>query len=230
MVSAVSEVDRLVVEVQGEDGDGTGHRSLHTVGYSQDGGVNMKAGVAVVTVVIAVIALIFIMIYINGLNKVVRLHEAVGESWAQVETMLQRRNDLIPNLVNTVKGYASHEEDLFTEITRLRSQWSSAGTVEEKIEQAQAMNSALGRLMVVVEAYPQLQASQNFQTLQAQLEGTENRIAVERRRYNLAVRSFNTYIREVLGSFFAKRKGLDEPQPYFEAAPGAQEVPEVQFD
>lgn len=190
----------------------------------------MKAGAAVVTIVIAFIALIFVMIYINGLNKVVRLHEAVGEGWAQVETMLQRRNDLVPNLVNTVKGYASHEEELFEEITRLRSQWSAAGTVEEKIEKAQAMNSALGRLMVVVEAYPQLQASQNFQTLQAQLEGTENRIAVERRRYNQAVRAFNTYIREVLGSFFAKRKGLEEPQPYFEAAPEAQEVPKVQFD
>lgn len=190
----------------------------------------MKAGGVVVAIVIAVIALIFVMIYINGLNKVVRLHEAVGESWAQVETMIQRRNDLVPNLVNTVKGYATHEEELFEEITRLRSQWSNAGTVEEKIDKAQAMNSALGRLMVVVEAYPQLQASQNFQTLQAQLEGTENRIAVERRRYNQAVRAFNTYIREVLGSFFAKRKGLTEPEPYFEAAPEAQEVPQVQFE
>jgi LemA protein len=190
----------------------------------------MKAGGVLAIVVIVVIGLIFVAWYINGLNKVVRLHEAVSERWAQVETVIQRRNDLIPNLVNTVKGYAGHEEQLFTEITRLRTQWAGASTVTEKIESARAMDSALGRLMVVVENYPQLLASQNFQTLQAQLEGTENRIAVERMRYNEAVRAFNTYIREVLGSFFAKRKGLQEPQPYFEAAPEAQEVPEVQFD
>jgi LemA protein len=190
----------------------------------------MKAGGIVATVIVLAVVLILVMVYINGLNKVVRLDEGVDEGWAQVETMLQRRNDLIPNLVNTVRGYASHEENLFQEITRLRSQWSDAGTVQEKIEKAQAMNSALGRLMVVVENYPELKASQNFQTLQAQLEGTENRIAVERRRYNEAVRAFNTYIREVLGGWFAKRKGLDEPRPYFEAAPEAQEVPEVQFE
>jgi LemA protein len=160
---------------------------------------------------------------------VVRLHESVGESWAQVETMLERRNDLIPNLVNTVKGYASHEEELFTEITKLRSQWSAAGTVEQKIDNARAMDSALGRLMVVVENYPQLRATENFQTLQAQLEGSENRIAVERRRYNQAVRIFNTYRREVFGKWFAKRRGLTEPEPYFEAAPEAHEAPEVQF-
>jgi len=189
----------------------------------------MKAGCALAAVAL-VIAIVLVMVYVNGMNKVVRLDEAVSESWAQVETMLQRRNDLIPNLVNTVKGYASHEEDLFMEITRLRSQWSGAGTVEEKIEKAQAMDSALGRLMVVVENYPELQASENFQTLQAQLEGTENRIAVERRRYNQAVRAFNTYIREVLGSIFAKRKGLTDPQPYFEAEPESHEVPEVKFD
>jgi LemA protein len=186
------------------------------------------AWIAIIVIVIIVIG--FVAWYINGLNKVVRLHEAVGESWAQVETMLQRRNDLVPNLVSTVKGYASHEEELFTEITRLRSQWAAAGTVEQKIGNAQAMGSALGRLMLVAENYPQLRATENFQTLQAQLEGSENRIAVERRRYNTAVRAFNTYIREVFGEFFAKRRGLTEAEPYFEAAPEAQEVPEVKFD
>jgi LemA protein len=190
----------------------------------------MKEGGIVAVVVLAVIVLGFAIWYINGLNKVVRLHETIGESWAQVETMLQRRNDLVPNLVNTVKGYASHEEELFQEITRLRSQWAGTQTVEEKIDNAQAMSSALGRLMVVVENYPDLKASQNFQTLQAQLEGSENRIAVERMRYNQAVRQFNTYIREVFGRFFAKRRGLTEPEPYFEAAPEAREVPEVDFD
>jgi LemA protein len=178
---------------------------------------------------LVIVAIAAVSWYINGLNRVVRLHEAVSEGWAQVETMLQRRNDLIPNLVSTVKGYASHEEELFSEITRLRSQWAGANTVEEKIENANAMGTALGRLMVVVENYPELKASQNFQTLQAQLEGSENRIAVERRRYNQAVRAFNTYIREVLGGWFAKRKGLTEAEPYFEAAPEAQEVPKVEF-
>lgn len=189
----------------------------------------MKAGIWIVILIIAVVIIGFVVWYINGLNRVVRLHEGVSSSWAQVETMLQRRNDLIPNLVNTVKGYASHEEELFSEITRLRSQWAGAKTVKEKIDNARAMDSALGRLMVVVENYPQLRATENFQTLQAQLEGSENRIAVERRRYNEAVRAFNTYIREVFGKFFAKRRGLTEPEPYFEAAPEAEAVPEVQF-
>jgi LemA protein len=188
----------------------------------------MKGG-WIAIIIIVIIAIGFVAWYINGLNRVVRLHEGVGESWAQVETMLERRNDLIPNLVNTVKGYASHEEELFTEITQLRSQWSAAGTVEQKIDNARAMESALGRLMVVVENYPQLRASENFQTLQAQLEGSENRIAVERRRYNTAVRAFNTYIREVFGKWFAKRRSLTEPEPYFEATPEAHEVPDVQF-
>jgi LemA protein len=189
----------------------------------------MKAGAWIGIIVIVVILLGFVGWYVNGLNRVVRLDEAVSERWAQVETMLQRRNDLIPNLVNTVKGYASHEEELFEEITRLRSQWAGARTVSEKIENARSIESALGRLMVVVENYPQLRATENFQTLMAQLEGSENRISVERKRYNEAVRAFNTYIREVFGKFFAKRRGLTEPQPYFEAAPEAETVPEVQF-
>jgi LemA protein len=196
----------------------------------KDGGDAVKAGGWVAILVIAVVVLGFVGWYVNGLNRVVRLHEAVNSSWAQVETMLQRRNDLIPNLVNTVKGYASHEEELFTEITRLRSQWAGASTVGEKIDNARAMESALGRLMLVAENYPQLRATENFQTLQAQLEGSENRIAVERTRYNEAVRAFNTYIREVFGKFFAKRRGLAEPAPYFEAAPEAEKVPEVRFD
>jgi LemA protein len=189
----------------------------------------MKAGAWIGIIVLVVIVIAAVGWYINGLNRVVRLHEAAGAQWAQVETMLQRRNDLVPNLVNTVKGYASHEEQLFSEITRLRSQWAGAGTVEKKIENANAMTSALGRLMVVVENYPELKASQNFQTLMAQLEGAENRISTERVRYNNAARNFNTYIREVFGSFFAGRKGLKEPLPYFEAVPDAEEPPEVEF-
>jgi LemA protein len=185
----------------------------------------MKAG----GYIVLVIAIVAISWYINGLNRVVRLHESVSASWAQVETQLQRRYDLIPNLVSTVKGYASHEEELFAEITRLRSQWAGAQSKEAKIENAQALEGMLARLMVVVENYPDLKASENFRTLQAQIEGTENRISVERKRYNDAVRAFNTYQREVLGGFFAKRKGLTEPELYFEAAPGAAEAPRVEF-
>ncbi|MGQ9604033.1 MAG: LemA family protein [bacterium] len=189
----------------------------------------MKAGGWIGLVVILVVVIGFVGWYINGLNRVVRLYEGVNEKWAQVETMIQRRNDLVPNLVNTVKGYAEHERELFEEITKLRSQWAGATTIEEKIENARAMGAALGRLMVVVENYPELRASENFQTLQAQLEGSENRIAVERMRYNDAARQFNTYIQEVFGRFFAKRRGLAKPVPYFEAAPEAQQVPKVEF-
>jgi LemA protein len=167
--------------------------------------------------------------YIRGLNYVVSLDEKVNEAWAQVETQLQRRYDLIPNLVNTVKGYAAHEKGLFTEITKLRSQWAKARTREEKIEKAGELERAISRLLLVVENYPELKASQNFLELQAQLEGTENRIAVARMRYNRAVKEFNTYIRTVFGSFFAKRRGLDRPYPYFKAEEKAKEVPRVEF-
>jgi LemA protein len=188
-----------------------------------------SAGAWIGLIVLVVVVLACVGWYVNGLNRIVRLHESVNEKWAQVETMLQRRNDLIPNLVATVQGYAAHETSLFEEITRLRSQWSQTSTVDEKIKNAQAMEGALGRLMVVVESYPQLRAVENFQTLMAQLEGAENRISTERVRYNDAVRAFNTYIREVFGKFFAKRRGLTQPMPYFEATPGAEKVPEVKF-
>jgi len=187
------------------------------------------AGAWISIIVLAVIILGSVGWYVSGLNKAVRLHEAVSERWAQVETMLQRRNDLIPNLVNSVSGYMTFEKGTLEEITALRSQWGQATTLQQKIDNAQAMESALGRLMVVVENYPQLKASENFQTLMAELEGTENRIATERVRYNDTVRAFNTYQREVFGKFFTKRRGLTEPMPYFEAAPGAEKVPEVKF-
>lgn len=179
--------------------------------------------------VVGIIFLLVVAWYIRGLNQVVALDEKVGESWAQVETQLQRRYDLIPNLVNTVKGYAGHEKELFVKITQLRSQWANAQSREEKIKKAGELERFLSRLLLVVENYPDLKASQNFLTLQAQLEGTENRIAVARMRYNRAVREFNTYIRTVFGSFFAKRRGLDRPHPYFEVKEEAKEVPRVEF-
>jgi len=190
----------------------------------------MKKGFLFVVIWIVVIVVIAGLIwYITGLNKVVRMDEATSESWAQVETQLQRRTDLIPNLVETVKGYARHEKEVFTYIADARKAWAGARSVQEKISAAGTLEGALSRLMLIVERYPDLKANQNFLKLQDQLEGTENRISVARMRYNQAVKAFNTYIREVFGRFFARRKGLDRPHPYFEAEQGAKSVPEVKF-
>lgn len=167
--------------------------------------------------------------FIGGLNHAVQLDEAVNSAWAQVDNQLQRRNDLIPNLVKTVQGYASHERELLMEITDLRSRWGKASTQEEKMETANQMTGALSRLLLVAENYPDLKANQNFLALQSQLEGTENRIAVERMRYNSAVKEFNTYKRTVFGSVFTSMRGLTQPREYFEAEAGAAKVPKVEF-
>jgi len=185
--------------------------------------------IAITLVVFFVLLIVCVSWYISGLNRVVILNEAVKAEWSQVETQLQRRNDLIPNLVNTVKGYAAHEKEIFTEITKLRSQWASATTRQDKIKTANKMTDAISRLLLVAENYPDLKANENFLTLQSQLEGTENRISVARRRYNEKVRDFNTYIRTVFGSFFAKRRNLDRPEVYFEAEVTAKAVPKVEF-
>ncbi|MFZ2412003.1 MAG: LemA family protein, partial [Candidatus Methanoperedens sp.] len=152
----------------------------------------------------------------------------VDAQWYQVENQYQRRADLIPNLVDTVKGYAAHEEKLFLEVTKYRSQWSAAGSQEEKIEAAKGMDSAISRLLVVVENYPQLKSSENFLALQAQLEGTENRIAVERMRYNEKVRDYNTQIKRMPSSIVANTFGFGS-KSYFEAEKGAEEAPDVKF-
>lgn len=188
---------------------------------------------AKISIVVLGIILVFLLIstgwYVSGVDRVVKLDESVKASWAQVENQLQRRNDLIPNLVNTVKGYASHEEELFTRITELRSQWAGAMSQQEKIQNAEEMGGVLSRLLLVTENYPELKANESFLTLQAQLEGTENRISVERMRYNESVRTFNAHIRTVFGNFFAGRRGLTEPSPYFEVSEESQNVPEVKF-
>ena len=188
----------------------------------------MKKGLIVLGIIIFILFLIGGRL-INGLNFVVRLDETVNSSWAQVENQLQRRNDLIPNLVNTVKGYAEQEKSLLTRVTELRSQWGKAATQQEKMGIANQMGSALSRLLLVSENYPQLKSNQNFLALQSQLEGTENRISVERMRYNNTVKQFNSYIRSVFGSFFASMKGLNNPRKYFEISEQAKEVPKVQF-
>jgi LemA protein len=181
--------------------------------------------IAGIVIFVLLVGAVFFFTY-NGL---VSAEEGVDAQWYQVENQYQRRVDLIPNLIETVKGYAAHEETLFTEVAKYRSQWTAAATQEEKIDAAKGMDSALSRLLVVVENYPQLKASENFLALQAQLEGTENRIAVERMRYNDKVREYNTQLKRIPSSMVAGMIGL-KPKSYFEAEKGAQDVPKVNFN
>ncbi len=183
----------------------------------------------VLVLVLAVLGFMVFGWYQNGYNTVIRLDQKVKSSWAQVENQLQRRFDLIPNLVNTVKGYASHEKGLLTEVTRLRSQWGQAATVPEKVEAANALSGALSRLLLVTENYPNLKANENFLTLQSQLEGTENRLAVERHRYNEAAEHFNAYQQSFIGRFFAQQTGKAQPAVYFKAEEKAVQAPVVNF-
>ena len=164
----------------------------------------------------------------TGYNGFVSAHEAVDGSWAQVETQYQRRIDLIPNLVSTVKGAAAFEKDTFVEVTEARTKWMNAGTRGEKVRAASGMEGALARLMLTFENYPTLQATQAYRDLMTQLEGTENRIAVERRRYNESVRRYNTAIQRLPGSLIANMEGFDRRE-FFEAADAAQQAPTVTF-
>ena len=174
-----------------------------------------------------------------GYNRMVGLDEAVSAAWAQVENVYQRRMDLIPNLVETVKGYAAQEQDTFTALAEARSRAGGVLEVDESLlnspeafarfQQAQdGLGAALQRLLVVTENYPDLKSNQNFLALQDQLEGTENRIAVERRRFNEAVRTYNTVIRRFPQMIFARMAGF-ESKPYFEASAGAENAPAVDF-
>jgi LemA protein len=161
-------------------------------------------------------------------NELIALDEGINTAWSEIDNQLQRRSELIPNYVNTVKGYAAHEEGIFTEIADSRSRLAGAQTVEEKAEGYNAMQSALSRLLVVVEQYPDLKANANFIALQDELAGTENRLAVARQRYNDSVRLFNTKIRSFPGSLFAGSLGFS-PRPYFEIRESAREAPQVTF-
>jgi len=176
----------------------------------------------------AVVLLVLILFFAVN-NQLVALQENTTASWAQVEAVLQRRYDLIPNLVNTVKGYATHEKTVLDDVTRLRSQWASAKTTQEKAAAATLLETSLGSLMAVAEQYPDLKASQNFRDLQYELAGTENRIAVERQRYNDALRSYNTKVRQFPGSLVAGMRGLHPSTAYFEASTSAKEAPKVEF-
>ena len=177
---------------------------------------------------IGVLFLLFILWTATAYNSFISLQTTVDENWANIEAQYQRRIDLVPNLVNTVKGYAMHESELFTAITQLRSRWQTAGTREEKIQTAQNIDGALGRLIVVAENYPQLRANENFLSLQDELAGTENRIAVARTRYNEAVKNYNTATRRVPTNIIAGLFGFQQ-KPSFQAQTGAEKAPEVKF-
>lgn len=198
----------------------------------------MKSIAAIGCAVLAIIALVVGVMAAGTYNKLVGLDEAVTTAWSQVENVYQRRADLIPNLVATVQGAADFESETLLEVTNARSRvgevnFENAPDAEQMaaFEQAQgSLSSALSRLLVVVENYPELRATQAFRDLQVQLEGTENRIAVERGRYNEVARSFNTARRSFPANTIAPLLGFDEEAAYFEADEGAEEAPRVEFD
>ena len=163
-----------------------------------------------------------------GYNTLVQQREAIDAQWAQVENQLQRRNDLIPNLVEVTKGYAKHEEDIFTAVANARAKLIGAGSREQQIEASNELSGALSRLLALSEAYPDLKANAQFARLSDELAGTENRIATERRRYNEEVRTYNTTVKQLPTALFAGCMGFQQAE-YFEAPESAQGVPKVQF-
>lgn len=185
--------------------------------------------VGIVGVGVLVLAVVIGMWFVSVGNRLVVLDEGMKSQWSQVETVLQRRFDLIPNLVATVKGYAEHEQETLTRVTELRSQWGAAQSIQEKAQVAGELQGALARLLLVAENYPELKANQGFLDLQAQLEGTENRIAVERQRYNESVQAYNTAVRQFPASIVAGLRGFAPSDAYFETAEGAAEAPKVHF-
>ncbi len=195
----------------------------------QKTGQSGKIGTGVIVlIVLAVVLLGGFFIVWGGYNKAIRFDEAVQERWAQVENVLVRRFDLIPNLIETVKGYATHEKELFENIAEARTKYFQLGSIAEKAKNASQLQGSLSRLLLLREQYPQLKANQNFLKLQDQLEGTENRIAVERKRYNEAVRAVNTYARSFFGKSFCNMAGVEKAE-YFEATEQQKAAPKVKF-
>jgi LemA protein len=185
--------------------------------------------VVVVVVLLLVVGLAVFGQYVGVKNTLVSKNEAVKAAWSQVDIVLQRRADLIPNLVETVKGYAAQEVTVFGDIAKARSALLSAGSPQEKMAANGQLDGALGRLLVITENYPQLRSNENFLRLQDELAGTENRIAVERKRYNDTLRDYNTYVQQFPNSLFAGFAGFKANEAYFEASPGSREVPKVNF-
>lgn len=182
----------------------------------------------IILLIVAVLLVIFGANIIGRYNQLVELETSVDARWAQVENQLQRRADLIPNLVNTVKGYAIHEERVFADIADARSRLLGARTPEAQMEANAGLDSALGRLLAISEAYPELKADTSFIRLQDELAGTENRIATERMRFNESVQTWNTTIRRFPTNLVANIMGK-QAKAFFEAAPSARTVPQVQF-
>lgn len=183
----------------------------------------------IVVVILVLIALYAFGQYVGVRNTLVTKNEAVKAAWSEVDVVLQRRADLIPNLVATVKGYAQQEQTVFGDIAKARSTLLSAGSPQEKIAANQQLDGALGRLLLIVENYPQLKSNENFLRLQDELAGTENRIAVERKRYNDALQDYNTYLQKFPNNIFAAWAGFKPNGAYFAASEGSRQVPTVNF-
>jgi LemA protein len=197
----------------------------------------MKRTGLIILIVIIVLGIVFYSSIRGSYNQMVSFDEGVAEQWSQVENVYQRRADLIPNLVATVKGYADFEQETLTQVIEARSKATSVNidanninpAMLQQFQQVQdGLSSALSRLLVTIERYPDLKANQNFLDLQAQLEGTENRISTERRKFNQVTRNYNTYIRKFPQTIYAGIFGFDN-KPYFESQEGADQAPEVQF-
>jgi LemA protein len=191
----------------------------------------MPKGLKIILVVLGVTLLVLFLIagkLIGGYNQVIAMEENVKSKWAQVENQLKRRYDLIPNLVETVKGYAKHEKEIFENIAQARTRYFQADDVKSRIKSANMLEGALSRLLLLQERYPDLNASQSFLKLQDSLEGTENRIAVERKRYNDSVQVLNTYIRTFFGRFYALLAGVSQAD-YYEIPEAEKEAPKVKF-
>jgi len=192
----------------------------------------MKRGLGVAIGILVVVGIAVALIlgsYVSAKNQMVSKDEGVKAAWSQVDVVLQRRADLIPNLVETVKGYAKHEETVFGDIANARAGLLNARDPQQKIQANGQLDSALGRLLALSENYPDLKANQNFLSLQDQLEGSENRIAVERRRYNETLRDYNTFIRQFPNSIWANIAGFHPNNAYFEATPASRTAPTVKF-
>lgn len=189
----------------------------------------MKIGL-IVLVVLVIVALLVGSSFISRRNQMAIKREAVNASWAQVDVVLQRRADLIPNLVDTVKGFATHETEVFADIAKARQGYMNATTPADKIAANSQLEASLAKVLVLTENYPQLKSNENFLRLQDELAGTENRIAVERRRYNETVQDYNTYISLFPNSLVASMSGFTRNDAYFKTDEGARQAPKVNFN
>jgi LemA protein len=183
----------------------------------------------IVFIVSALVAALLVGMYVSRRNQMVVKNEAVRSAWAQVDVVLQRRADLIPNLVETVKGFAAQEQTVFHDIASARAALLGAKTPQDKIAANGQLDGAIGRLLLIVENYPQLKSNENFLQLQNELAGTENRIAVERKRYNDTLQDYNTYIALFPNSIFAGWSHFQRNNAYFTATESSREAPKVQF-